>query len=99
MDTTTKQALIDELVKASTTNHPVTIKHRGKPVTIFPVEDQKKFQVERDQKLEMLKVELTNILVFIRSRIKPQHPEELEAQLAAFRHYLEQDMNNLDDTL
>jgi len=95
-----KQALINELAKASRAKYPVTFKQKGKPVAVlFPIKDRQEFCTEREEKLEQLKMELNSILASIRSRLKHQRREEIETQLAAHRQKIEQEMNKFDDTL
>ncbi len=92
MDEKTKQVLIDTLSKASDTDHPVTIKHKDKPLAIvLPAEDYHKFQAEREQKLIHLKQELDGILALVRGYTRRQSLEEVEARLAALRQEIEQE--------
>ncbi len=98
MDKKAKQALVQEFTKASSTNDPVAIKHNGAPIAVvYPVGDPQKFQAERDQQFQKLKIELNHILAFIRSRIK-QLPEEVEAQLASYRQEIEAAPHKSNDT-
>ena len=99
MDKKAKQALIDEVAKASTTNDPVVIKRNGTPVAVlYPIEEPQKFRAKRDQEVQRLRTELDNFLTFVRSRIK-QLPEEVEAQLASHRQKIKEAQQKSDDTL
>ncbi|MBN1991433.1 MAG: type II toxin-antitoxin system Phd/YefM family antitoxin [Anaerolineae bacterium] len=92
MDNKAKRALIQALTKASVTDHPVTIKHKNKPVAVvLPVEDYQKFQAEREEKLKLMKQELDGILTLIRNYTGRQSLEEVEARLAALRREIEQE--------
>ena len=93
MDNKAKQALINQLSKTSISNHPLMIKYRGTTLaTVLPVEDHQKFQAEREEKLKDLKTELNSILSLIRSHTRHQSLAEVEAQLAALRDNIEQEM-------
>jgi len=93
MDRKTKQTLIDELSKASATNHPVTIKHKDKSLAvILPIEDYEKFQAEREERLQKLKLELNGILALVRSYTGRQSLDEIEARLTALRQTIEQEI-------
>jgi hypothetical protein len=98
MDKKAKEALIQKFTKASNTDRPVAIKNNGAPLAvIYPVGDPHKFQVERDQQFQKLKIELKHLLIFIRSRIN-QLPEEVEAQLTSRRQEIEAALHKPDDT-
>lgn len=93
MDSKTKQILIEELSRASTTKHPVAIKRKGKSLAVvLPVEDYKIFEAKREEKLKKLKTELNGILALIRTHIKYQSLEEIETELATLRQKIEEEM-------
>jgi PHD/YefM family antitoxin component YafN of YafNO toxin-antitoxin module len=92
MDDRAKKALVNALSRASITDHPVTVKYKDKPLAVvLPIEDYQKFQVEREEKLKLMKKELDGILALIRSHTSHQSLEEVEARLLALRQEIEQE--------
>jgi PHD/YefM family antitoxin component YafN of YafNO toxin-antitoxin module len=92
MDDKTKQTLVDALSNASTADRPVTLKHKGRPLAVvLPVVDYQKFQAESEERLKRMKREFDGLLTLIRRYTHHQSLAEVEAQLAALRHEIEQD--------
>ena len=86
-----EQSLINELTRASNAGQPVSIKHKDQTVAVvLPVADYQQLQIEQEQKLESLKTELNGVLTLIRSRLKYQSLEKLEAQLLAHQQKIRQ---------
>lgn len=93
MDYKAKQTLITKLSERLVSNHPLVIKYRNVTLaTVLPVKNHQKFQAEREERLKDLKTELNSILRLIRSHTRRQSLAEVEAQLAALRDNIEQEM-------
>ncbi len=92
MDQKFKQ-ILKELTKASTTESIVTVSHNDKPVAlILPVVTYQQFQAEQEKSLEELKVKLDGLLAFVQSYTRRKSLEEVEAQIAALRETIEEEM-------
>lgn len=92
MDHKFKQ-ILQEITKASTTESIVTVSHNDKPVAlILPVVSYQQFQAEQEKSLEELKVKLDSLLAFVRTYTRRKSIEEVEAQIAALRKEIEQEM-------
>ena len=92
MDHKFKQ-ILQEITKASTTESIVTVSHNDKPVAlILPVVSYQQFQAEQEKSLEELKVKLDSLLAFVRTYTRRKSIEEVEAQIAALRETIEQEM-------
>lgn len=92
MDQKLKQ-ILKEFTKASTTESMVTINHKDKPVAvILPVATYQQFQAQQEKNLEELKAKLDSLLTFVRSYTQRKSLEEIEAQIAALRQKIEQEM-------
>ncbi|MCL4298362.1 MAG: hypothetical protein KJ077_21675 [Anaerolineae bacterium] len=95
MDSQVKQNIINEISKILLDNHPFTVEFKGHALaTILPVSDYKEFQTEREEIFKNLEKELNGILDLIRSHTQHQSLAEVEAQLAALRHIIEQEMED-----
>jgi prevent-host-death family protein len=93
VDQEIKELIISELAKASSSDHPITINYKGKPLAIvLSPADYQKLQAEREEKMQGLKVKLNGILALIRSHTQERTLEEIEAQLAALRQEIEQEL-------
>lgn len=93
MSNKTKRSLINQLLRVSNADSPITIKHKGKALAVVvPIENCEKFLAEREGKLELLKKEFDGILALVRSCTGRQTIEEVEARLAALRQEIEQEM-------
>ncbi len=94
MDQKFKQ-ILEELTKASNTESTVTVSHNDKPVAlILPVVTYQQFQAEQEKSLEELKVKLDRLLAFVQSYTRRKTIEELEAQIAALREKIEEEMKD-----
>ena len=87
-----KHALIRTLSSLSAKNPANTVSPKNQPLAIvLPIEDQQKFQAEREAQLKQIKKELNGILALIRKHTGHQTLEEVEARLAALRQEIEQE--------
>ena len=85
--------ILKQLVKASTTESMVTVSHKDKPVAvILPVVTYQKFQAQQEKSLEELRTKLDGLLAFVRTYTRHKSIEEVEAQIAALREKIEQEM-------
>jgi hypothetical protein len=85
--------ILQEITKASTTESIVTVSHDDKPVAlILPVVSYQQFQADQEKSLEELKVKLDSLLAFVRTYTRRKSIEEVEAQIAALRETIEQEM-------
>jgi hypothetical protein len=93
MDSKVKQDIINEIAKTLLNSRPLTVEYKGRALaTILPVEDNQEFQTQREEILKNLEKELKGIFDLIRSHTQRHSLAEVEAQLAALRHIIEQEM-------
>lgn len=93
MDSRVKQDIINEISKTLLSSRPLNVEHKGRILaTILPFEDYQEFQTKREEILKNLEKELNGILDLVRSHTQHRSLAEVEAQLAALRHVIEQEM-------
>jgi PHD/YefM family antitoxin component YafN of YafNO toxin-antitoxin module len=92
MDQKFKQ-ILKEFTKASSTESMVTVSHKDKPVAvILPVVTYQQFQAQREKSLEELRTKLNSLLTLVQSYTRRKSVEEVEADLAALRQKIEEEL-------
>lgn len=93
MDSKVKQDIINEISKVSLNSPSLNIEYKGRVLaTVLPFEEYREFQAKHKEIFKNLEKELNGILDLVRSHTQRQSLAEVEAQLAALRHIIEQEM-------